>query len=79
MTRQVLKYGFVLVLMSAAGGACAGDSSILSDARDRPNQPLSRQQHVQLSAFSGAGPCQPGTFSVLFPHSQGFRCVSNQQ
>jgi hypothetical protein len=79
MTRHVLKCGFAVVLLSAAGSAYAGDSSILSDARERPNQPLSRQQHVQLSAFSGAGPCQPGTVSVLFPNSQGFHCVSNQQ
>jgi hypothetical protein len=79
MTRHFLKYGVALALISGAAGAFAGDSANLPDQRERPNQPLSRQHQVELSAFSDAAPCYSGAFSVSSPDSKGFRCVSKQQ
>ena len=78
MTRPLLLQATVAsVLVSSAAFAYGAEPNILSDQRERPNQPLSRQQHVELSAFSdiGGAPCQSGVFSVSLPNSRSLRCV----
>ena len=74
MTRQLFRSGAALALLLVSAAAYADDPTGVLLSEQRANLPALRHSG-QLPAFSDVGPCQPGTQSVAFPNSQGFRCV----
>jgi hypothetical protein len=74
MTNRMLKFGAVLALLLASGGAYADDpTGVLLRERG-----LTPRSDGPLPEFSDFGPCQQGMQSYPFPNGQGYRCIRSR-